>query len=152
MRSPGGWERQRALLGRGDVRRSEGWESSKDGRNGAQTRTEEAEGKLHKRALWRDGVWGMRRLGGNPCQGRASTRSVFLYGFHSVGLRSPIRGSQLGMVEGLFSYEVGIAKDTQADLTSNKFVVELGISELSRCTKHALSGRYHPKCHLLTQI
>jgi hypothetical protein len=77
MRSPGGWERQRALLGRGDVRRSEGWESSKDGRNGAQTRTEEAEGKLHKRALWRDGVWGMRRLGGNPCQGRASTRSVF---------------------------------------------------------------------------
>jgi hypothetical protein len=41
-------------------------------------------------------------------------------------LRSSIRASQLGLAEGLFSYEVGISLHDRADLPNTNVWVEVG--------------------------
>jgi hypothetical protein len=55
-------------------------------------------------------------------------------------LRSSISASQLGMAEGLFSYQVGSAQLTRTDLTTNNWLYEVGISGFTRPTKHTLRG------------
>jgi hypothetical protein len=59
-------------------------------------------------------------------------------GLDRAELRSSIRASQVGMAEGLFSYEVGTAQHNRPSLTNNKRWAEVGISEVTQPTKHTL--------------
>jgi hypothetical protein len=97
-----------------------------------------ASGRRRRGDDWWVGGEGISRVG--CAENFLGTRgSPFSARFGSAHLRSWNRASHLGRAERLFLVDVGTAQNAQTDLTNNKMLVQVGLSEVGWTTKHALN-------------